>query len=123
MCATSSGAGADERERRRHLLAQRLERAQQDRQALALDGLADEQDAQRRVGVAGASVQRGASCSQARSAALALPSTHVHAVGHDPVAPAVEAPRGPGGGLGDGDPHVQVVHPPARAERVARSRS
>ena len=39
------------------------------------------------------------------------------AVGHDPVAPAVEAPRGPGGGLGDGDAHVQVVHPPAPAER------
>ena len=42
------GAGADERERRRHLLAQRLERAQQHRQALAFDGLADEQDPQRR---------------------------------------------------------------------------
>ena len=44
--------GADERERRRDLLAQRLERAQQHRQALAFDGLADEQDPQRTVGLA-----------------------------------------------------------------------
>ena len=41
----------------------------------------------------------------------------VDAVGHDPVAPAVEAPRGPGGGLGDGDADVQAVHPPPRAEQ------
>ena len=40
------GRRAGERERRGDLVAQRLERAQQHRQALALDGLADEQDAQ-----------------------------------------------------------------------------
>ena len=39
-------AGADERERRRNVVAQRLEGAQQDRQALALDGLTDEEDPQ-----------------------------------------------------------------------------
>ena len=40
------GPGPDQRERRRHVLAQRLEGAQQDRQPLALDGLADAEDAQ-----------------------------------------------------------------------------
>ncbi len=43
----------------------------------------------------------------------------VHAVGHDAVVPAIEAPGGPGGGLGDGDASVQVVHAPPRAEGVA----
>ena len=42
-------ARADEREGRRDRLAQRLERPQQDRQALALHRLADEQDPQRPV--------------------------------------------------------------------------
>ena len=45
-------AGADDRQPRRHVLAQRLEGAQQHGQALALDGLADEDDAQR-VGARG----------------------------------------------------------------------
>ena len=55
------GAGADERERRRNVLAQRLERPQQDRQALAFDGLADEQDPQRsaRVGAGRPAVPAG----------------------------------------------------------------
>ena len=104
------GAGADERERRRDLLAQRLERAQQHRQALAFDRLADEQDPQRSAGL-GLGLGAG-------RAGLGLRLTELDPVGHDPVAPAVEAPRGPGGGLGDGDAHVQVVHPPPRAERV-----
>ncbi len=39
-------ARADERERRRHVIAQRFEGAQQDRQALPFDRLADEQDPQ-----------------------------------------------------------------------------
>ena len=43
---------------------------------------------------------------------------HVDPVGDDPVRPAEEAPPGPGGGLRDGDPHVQAVQPPARAEEV-----
>ena len=42
--------GADDRQPDRDVLAQRLERAQQDRQALALDGLADEDDLQRVAG-------------------------------------------------------------------------
>ena len=94
----------DERERRGDLLAQRLERTQQHRQALAFDGLADEQDPQRTIGL----VQR----------VRLLSCTEVHAVRHDPVAPTVEAPRGPGGGLGDSDTDVQVVHPPPGAEHV-----
>ena len=40
----------------------------------------------------------------------------MHAVGDDPVAPTVEAARGPGGGLGDGDANVQAVHPAPPAE-------
>ena len=91
------------------MLAQRLERAQQHRQPLALDRLADEQDAQLR--------------SPARPCGLLAASRELglggnaHAVGHDAVAPAVEAPRRPGGGLGDGDARVQAVHPPPAAER------
>ncbi len=97
--------GADERERRRDLLAQRLERAQEDGQALAFDGLADETgSAADAVGLASLRGQPSQLLESARP--------EMHPVGHDPVAPAVEAPRGPGGGLGDGDPHVQVVHPP-----------
>ena len=44
---------------------------------------------------------------------------HDDAVGDDPVAAAVEAPAGPGGGLGDRDPDVQAVElaPRARAAR------
>ena len=48
---------------------------------------------------------------------LPIPPAELHAVGHDPVAPAVEAPRRPGGRLGDGDAHMQPVHPPAPAQR------
>ena len=49
-------------------------------------------------------------------------SVEVHAVGDDAVAPAEEAPGGPGGGLGDGDADVQAVHPPPPAERDGRER-
>ena len=42
--------------------------------------------------------------------------TGVDAVGNDPVAPAVEAPGCPRGGLRDGDADVQAVHPPPAAE-------
>ena len=53
--SASSGASvvlvdADHRQARGHVLAQRLERAQQHRQALALDGLADERDLERLAG-------------------------------------------------------------------------
>ena len=50
------GAGADEGERGGHVLAQRLEGAQQHRQTLALDGLTDEQDAQRRRSAVGSAL-------------------------------------------------------------------
>ncbi len=46
--------GADDRQLDRDVLAQRLEGAQQHRQALALDGLADERDAQSLPGCFGA---------------------------------------------------------------------
>ncbi len=45
---------ADEREGGGHVVAQRLEGAQQDGEALALDRLADEQDAQRSDVILGA---------------------------------------------------------------------
>ena len=99
------GVDADDVKRRGDVLAQRLERAQQHRQALALDGLADERDPQR--------VARLATAPQPLLAA-----GDVDAVGDDPVRAAVEAAPGPGGGLRDGDPHVQAVQAPARAEEV-----
>ncbi len=101
-------ARARERQRRRDLLAQRLKRAQQHRQTLALDRLADEQDAQRAPLIARRERARGA---------IGAGAVELHAVGDHAVAPAVEAPRGPRGGLGDRDPHVQPVHPPRAAER------
>ena len=115
------GGGADERERRRRdVLAQRLERRQQDGEALALDGLPDEQDPRAR---------RPARQAAPRPARIGMfpPAHHirmlvldVNAVRDDPVAPAVEAPGGPGCGLGDGDTGVQAVHPAASAERAGR---
>ena len=94
--------GADDRELGRDLAAQRLEGAQQHRQALALDGLADEDDPQR----------------LARGAPAGLdPLRQDDAVGDDPVVAAVEAPAGPGGGLGDRDPHVEPVELAAGAEQ------
>ena len=91
------------------VLAQRLEGAQQDRQPLALDGLADEGDAQRCAVASGrAAAGRGAG--------------QVDPVGDDPVAPAVEAPARPGGGLGHGDAHVQPVELSPRArDHVAQA--
>ena len=123
------GAGADERERRRDLVAQRLECAQQDRQALAFDRLTDEEDPQLRLRGMGCCVRGFLARRRVRGQAgvreIALDArvgpagsvVEVDAVGDDAVAPAVEAPSGPGGGLGDGDAHVQAVHPAAPAER------
>ena len=119
------GAGADERERGRDLIAQRLEGPQQHRQALAFDRLTDEEDPQltlRRVsfcvGVPLARARvRGRAGERAGRLRERARRGHVNPVGDDAVAPPVEAPRGPGGGLGDGDPRVQAVHPPAPAER------
>ena len=87
---------ADDGELGRDLAAQRLERAQQHREALALQGLADERDPQR---LARRAHGRG------RRAAFG----HRHAVGDDHVAAAVEAPPGPGGRLGHRDPPRQAV--------------
>ena len=53
-----------------------------------------------------------------RAAAAARVRVDVHAVGDHPVVAAEPAPAGPGGRLGDGDPHVQVVEHPARADHV-----
>ena len=85
-------------------VAQRLEGAQQHRQPLALDGLADEGDPQRLAGRAAARRRRPA-------------VGHDDAVGDHAVAPAVEAPGGPLRRLGHRDPHAQVVELAARAEQ------
>ena len=91
------------------MIAQRLESAQQHGQALALDRLADEQDAQLALG---ALVRLGL---RAGLSELGLAGDS-HAIGHDAVAPAVEAPGGPRRRLGHGDARVQPVHAPAAAE-------
>ena len=98
------GRGADDRQLGRHLAAQRLEGAQQHRQALALDGLADEHDPQRVAGRTGARAGNAAGGQR-------------DAVRDDLVVAAVEAPAGPGRGLGDGDPGGQMVELAARAEQ------
>ena len=86
------------------MLAQCLEGAQQQRQALALDGLADEHDPQPLpVGCCG-------SVDRARDG--------VHPVGDHAVVPAEEAAPGPRRGLGHGDPHAQAVQHPAGADQV-----
>ena len=99
------GGGADHGQLRRNVIAQRLEGAQQQRQALALDGLADEHDPQP---VADRSC--GGECGAGR--------VDVDAVGDDPVVAAEPATAGPGCSLGDCDPHVQPVEHPPRAHRV-----
>ncbi len=98
---------ADQRERRRNLLAERLERLQEDRQSLAIDGLPDEEDAQRPPAL----LMRGVLFGRE------LGVLQVHAVGDDRVTAAEESPRGPRGRVGDGDADVQAVHAPRRAER------
>ena len=57
---------------------------------------------------------------RARAARGTPPSGSDDAVRDHPVAAAVEAPAGPGGGLGHRDPHVQVVELAPRAEQRAR---
>ena len=89
------------------MLAQRLERAQHDRQSLALDGLADEDEPQRPL------VGRHAS-GGARDLIA-----HDDPVGDHAVVPTEEALAGPGRGAGDGDPHVQAVEAPGSAGEVA----
>ena len=87
------------------VLAQRLERAQQQRQALALDRLPDEGDPQ---AIVVAPIRRQ----------IMDVGGHVDAVGDHPIATAEPALAGPGGGLRDGDSDVQVVEHLARPERV-----
>ena len=89
----------------RDVLTQRLERTQQQRQALALDRLADEQQPERVAGMLAAGARDHV-------------GVDVHAVRDHPVVAAEEAPPGPGGGVRDRDPDVQVVEHPARAEQV-----
>jgi hypothetical protein len=100
--------GADHGELGGDVLAQGLERAQQQRQPLALDRLTDEHDRQP-VGAA-----RCAGAGQ-----------HVgidaDAVGNHAIVPAEEAPARPGRGLRDRDPHVQTVEHAARAHRVGQA--
>jgi hypothetical protein len=86
--------GADDDQLDGKVLAQRLERAQQHRQPFAFDGLADEDQPQRRVG-------------SARS--LGQLRRHLDPVGHDAVLAAEEAPARPGRRFGDRDAYVQVV--------------
>ena len=88
-----------------HVAAERLEGAQQHRQALALHRLADEDDLERLAGEPPA--RRGDAAGGQRDA-----------VGHDPVAAAVEAAAGPGGRLGDGDADLEVVEAAAGAQEV-----
>ena len=95
---------ADHRQARVDVLVQRVERAQQDLQALALDDLADEGDLER---LARRAAARGGHAAGREG----------DAVGHDPVLAAEEAPRGPLGGLGHRDPHPQPVEVAPRAPR------
>ena len=88
--------GADDRQLGGHVAAQRLEGAQQHRQALALDRLADEHDPQRLT----RRTQR-----RCRHSAFGQPN----AVRHDPVVAAVEAPAGPRRRLGDREAQIQPV--------------
>ena len=98
----------------RDVLAQRLEGAQQHGQPLALDRLADEQDPQRPLAV-GAARERAARGQRPRV-------DRCDPVGDDPVVAAEEAPRGPRGGLGDGDADVQAVDAAAGRRAGCRRR-
>ena len=89
-----------------HVRAQRLEGAQQDRQALALDRLADEHDLERLARHPPARL--GHATGRQRDA-----------VGDDPVLAAVEAPAGPGRRLRDRDPRAEAIDLAARAEQRA----
>ncbi len=95
------GARTDERELRGHVLAKGLEGGDQNRQALALHGLPDEEDAQL-LALGAPALRHG---------------LQVHAVGDDPVVAAEEAACGPRGRFGDREPRVQPVHAPPPAER------
>ena len=103
--AISSALDADDVQ-----LARARARAAPRRRAAAPAGPCARRPGRRRRSAAGSPSARGAR--------RGAPLGHVDAVGDDPVAPAVEAPAGPRGGLGDRDPHVQPVQPPARAEEV-----
>ena len=102
------GGGADHGQLGGDVVAQRLEGAQQKRQALALDRLADEDDAQPlgRLLVAGPRQHRG---------------VDVDAVGDDAVVAAEPAAARPCGGLGHGDADVQAVEHAAGAHGVGQA--
>ena len=101
--ARSRRGDADRGQAAGDVLGERLEGAQQHRQALALLGAADEQHLQ-----LVAIVRRR----------LAGAKLEVDAVGNDLVLAAEPAAPGPGGGLGDGDPLVQLVELAPRAEQA-----
>ena len=111
------GARAHERERRRNVIAERLERPQQHRQPLAFHRLPDEHDPQRpRLAVDRSRRHRPPGLAHAERGDV-IGGREPNAVGHDPIAPAEEASRSPRGCLGHGDAHAQVVHPASSAER------
>jgi hypothetical protein len=93
--------GADHRQPGRDVLDERLERREEDREALALLGPADEQQPQLVAGRL-----RPLRC-----------GVDVDTVRHDGVLPAEPAAAGPGGGLRDGDPGRELVEPAAGAEQ------
>jgi hypothetical protein len=95
------GVGADHGQAARHVLDQRLERGQQDRQALALLGAADEQQAQV-VGLGLRALGR---------------RLDVDPVGDDRVLPAEPAARRPLGRLRDGDARGELVEDAAGAKQ------
>ena len=94
--------GADHGEAAGNVLDQGAEGGQQDRQALALLGAADEEDPQ----LLAARRRR------------ARRRVDVDPVGDDRVVAAVPAATGPGGRLGDGDPGREAVEHPPGAGRV-----
>ena len=106
--ATSSARAATISELGGHVLAQRLEGAQQHGQALALDRLADEDDPQRAAGPA-----RGRA-----GAAGDLDAVGDTGSGRRRSAAPVQARR-----LGHGDPDGSLFQPPARRPAGRRRRS
>ena len=94
-----AGVGADQRQPRRDVLDQRLEGGEQHGKALAFLGPADEHDPE----LVGAALRPGRRRAQ------------IDAVRNHLVLAAEPAATGPGGGLGDRDPRVQLVERTAGA--------
>ena len=99
-------ARPDHGQLRGDVLAQRLERAQQQRQPLAFDRLSDEQDPQHVV------------FTPACQGPIERLLVELDAVGDHAVAPTEPAPPAPRGRLRDSDPHSQPVQHLRGAEAV-----